>query len=247
MTDPAQAPDERLRLAIADLPGDDFLSSLAEVARAMPIPLGLETVSIRVRARDGERAFHLLAMDGASPREIARRALEPYTLALVRSLFALGPAHSLARMMGVRWVGGRWIVSGDEPIGVLSTGSRTDRKPSAPQEKLFTKVAEELAPALERIDRSTESLELLSASLAKEALALPGTLPSPALEPLRPRERTILNLYAEGLSAEEIARVLIISPHTVRTHVKNAFRRLGIHSRAEAADLVHTDEVARVV
>jgi DNA-binding CsgD family transcriptional regulator len=41
--------------------------------------------------------------------------------------------------------------------------------------------------------------------------------------------------------------VLIISPHTVRTHVKNAFRRLGVHSRAEAADLVHTDEVARVV
>ena len=234
-------------MAIAALPGDDLLSSLAEVARAMPIPLGLETVSIRVRARDGERAFHLLAMDGASPREIARRALEPYTVALVRSLFALGPAHSLARMMGVRWVGGRWIVSGDEPIGILSTGSRTDRKPSAAQEKLFTKVAEDVAPALERIDRSSESLELLSASLAKEALALPGTLPSPALEPLRPRERMILNLYAEGLSAEEIARVLIISPHTVRTHVKNAFRRLGIHSRAEAADLVHTDEVARVV
>jgi DNA-binding CsgD family transcriptional regulator len=247
VTDPAQAPEERLRLAIAALPGDDLLSSLAEVARSMPIPLGLETVSIRARARDGERAFHLLAMDGASPREIARRALEPYTVALVRSLFALGPAHSLARMMGVRWVGGRWIMSGEEPIGILSTGSRTDRKPSAAQEKLFTKVAEGVAPTLERIDRTTESLELLSASLAKEALALPGTLPSPALEPLRPRERTILNLYAEGLSAEEIARVLIISPHTVRTHVKNAFRRLGIHSRAEAADLVHTDEVARVV
>jgi DNA-binding CsgD family transcriptional regulator len=245
--DPAQASEERLRLAIAALPGDDLLDSCAEVARSMPIPLGLETVSIRVRAKDDPRAFHLLAMDGASPREIARRALEPYTLALVRSLFALGPAHSLARMMGIRWVGGRWIVNGNEPIGVLSAGSRTDRTPTAAQEELFTKVAEDLAPALESIERSTEALELLSASLAKEALALPGTPPSPALEPLRPRERTILNLYAEGLSAEEIARVLIISPHTVRTHVKNAFRRLGVHSRAEAADLVHTDEVARVV
>jgi DNA-binding CsgD family transcriptional regulator len=247
VTETAQPQEQRLRRAITALPGGDLLDSFAEVARSLPIPLGLETVSIRVRAEDGERAFHLLAMDGASPREIARRALEPYSLLLIRSQFALGPEHSLARTMGVRWVGGRWIVSEDETIGVLSTGSRTDRKPTAAQEELFTQVAEDLVPPLKAIDRSTETLELLSASLAKDALALPGTPPSPALEPLRPRERTILNLYAEGLSAEEIARVLIISPHTVRTHVKNAFRRLGIHSRAEAADLVHTDEVARVV
>lgn len=247
MTDSAQAPEERLRRAIAAVPGDDLLASLGEVTRAMPVPLGLETVGIRARAKDGERAFHLLAMEGASPREIAQRALEPYALALVRSQFALGPAHSLARTLGVRWVGGRWIVSGDEPIGVVSTSSRTDRRPTPAQEELSTQLAEGLAPAFEGIDRSTRSLELLSASLAEESLALPGTPPSPALEPLRPRERTILGLYAEGLSAEEIARMLFISPHTVRTHVKNAFRRLGIHSRSEAADLVHTDEVARVV
>jgi DNA-binding CsgD family transcriptional regulator len=247
VTDPAQAQEERLRRTIAAVPGEDLLASLGEVARAMPVPLGFEAVGIRMRAKDGGRAFHLLAMDGASPREIARRALEPYALALVRSQFALGPAHSLARTLGVRWVGGRWIVSGGEPIGAVSTSSRTDRKPTPAQEELFTKAAEDLGPALEGIDRSTRSLELLSASLAKEALALPGTLPSPALEPLRPRERTILGLYAEGLSAEEIARMLFISPHTVRTHVKNAFRRLGIHSRSEAADLVHTDEVARVL
>jgi DNA-binding CsgD family transcriptional regulator len=49
------------------------------------------------------------------------------------------------------------------------------------------------------------------------------------------------------MSAEEIGRILFISPHTVRTHVKNAFRRLGIHSREEAAVLVHTDEIAGVV
>jgi DNA-binding CsgD family transcriptional regulator len=247
VNEPAQAAEERLRRAIAAVPGDDLVASLGEVARAMPVPLGLETVGIRARAEDGERAFHLLAMDGASPREIARRALDPYALALLRSQFALGPAHSLARNLGIRWVGGRWIVSHEEPIGVLSAGSRTDRQPTPAQEELFTRVAEDLAPALKGIDRSTQSLELLSASLAKESLALPGTPPSPALEPLRPRERTILALYAEGLPAEEIARMLIISPHTVRTHVKNAFRRLGIHSRSEAAELVHTDEVARVL
>jgi DNA-binding CsgD family transcriptional regulator len=234
-------------MAIAGVPGKDLLASLAEVVRAMPVPLGLETVGIRLRADDGERAFHLLAMDGASPREIAGRALEPYTLPLVRSLFALGPSHSVARSQGVRWVGGRWLLKGEHPVGVITAGSRTDRKPTREQEELFTGVAQDLARALKSVERSTDALEIQSAAVAKDALALPGTIPTPALRPLRPRERTILGLYAEGMSAEEIARMLFISPHTVRTHVKNAFRRLGIHSRSEAAELVHTDEIARVV
>jgi DNA-binding CsgD family transcriptional regulator len=247
VTDHAPSPEERLHLALVGIPGEDLLASLAEVVRAMPVPLGLETVGIRVRADDGDRAFHLLAMDGASPREIASRALEAYTLPLVRSIFALGAAHSVARSQGVRWVGGRWLLKSEQPIGVITAGSRTDRQPTRKQEELFTDVAQDLASALKSVERSTETLEIQSAAVAKDALALPGTMPIPALRPLRPRERTILGLYAEGMSAEEIARMLFISPHTVRTHVKNAFRRLGIHSRTEAAELVHTDEVTRVV
>jgi len=64
---------------------------------------------------------------------------------------------------------------------------------------------------------------------------------------LRPRELTILALYSEGLSAVEIADIFVISPHTVRTHVKNAYRRLGIHSREEAARLIHTERVLELV
>ena len=67
------------------------------------------------------------------------------------------------------------------------------------------------------------------------------------LEALRPRERMIVTLYAEGLAVDDIAQVLVISPHTVRTHVKNAFRRLGVHSRDEAARLVFADEVRRLL
>jgi DNA-binding CsgD family transcriptional regulator len=240
------SPEKRLRDAIAAVPGDDLLAALREVTRAMPIPLGLETVGIHLRAKDGERMFHLLAMDGASPREIGLRALEPFSLALVRSLFVLGPEHSLARGLGVRWVGGRWIFNGKEAMGVFSAGIRTDRRPTHGQEQLFTYVATQLGPALRSVDRSTKTLERASALLAREA-SESAVRPNPALESLRPRERTILALYAEGLSAEAIGRMLFISPHTVRTHVKNAFRRLGVHSRDEAARLVHSDEVARIV
>jgi DNA-binding CsgD family transcriptional regulator len=44
---------------------------------------------------------------------------------------------------------------------------------------------------------------------------------------LRPRELSILALYSEGLSTIEIADIFVISPHTVRTHVRNAYRRLA--------------------
>jgi DNA-binding CsgD family transcriptional regulator len=240
------APEQRLRDAIAAVPGEDLLATLGEVARALPIPLGLETVGIHLRAADGDKLFYLQAMDGASPREIGLRALDPFSIALVRSLFVLGPEHSLARALGVRWVGGRWIFNGKEAIGVLSAGSRTDRKPGKKQEQLFTDVAKELGPALRSVDRSTKALERASALLAREA-SEPALRPNPALDSLRPRERVILAFYAEGLSAEAIGRMLFISPHTVRTHVKNAFRRLGVHSRDEAARLVHTDEVARIL
>jgi DNA-binding CsgD family transcriptional regulator len=240
------SPEKRLRDAIAAVPGDHPFVTLGEVARAIPIPLGVETIGIRLRAQDGEKLFHLLAMDGASPREISRRALEPFSLALIRSLFVLGPEHSLSRGLGHRWVGGRWIFNGKEALGVLTAGTRTDRKPTHEQEQLFTEVATELGPAIRSVDRSTKTLERASALLARDATEPPAR-PNPALESLRPRERTILAHYAEGLSAEAIGRMLFISPHTARTHVKHALRRLGVHSRDEAARLVHTDEVARIV
>ena len=240
------SPEERLQRAIGALPGDDLLRALGEVARAMPIPLGLETVGIRLRARSGERDFHLLAMDGHSPREVSSRALEPFSLAIMRSFLALGPQHSLARALGLRWVGGRWILDGDEASGVLTAGARTDRMPTEQQGDLFTEVAAQLGMALRSVDRSAKALERTSALLAREAVSSDAPL-DPALGALRPRERIILALYAEGLSAQEIGRMHFISPHTVRTHVKNAFRRLGIHSREEAAQIVNADQVARLV
>jgi DNA-binding CsgD family transcriptional regulator len=241
------APEERLRKAIKAVRADDLLASLREVARAMPVPLGLEIVGIRLRASNGERGFYLLAMEGASAREISLRALEPFSLVIVRSLFALGPKHSLSRSVGVRWAGGRWILDGDETIGVITAGSRTDRRPNDEQEQMLTNVAAELGRALRSVDRSTKALERVSALLAREAMSGSDSPPSPELKVLRPRERAILALYADGLSAQEIGRMHFISPHTVRTHVKNAFRRLDIHSREEAARIVHDDHVARIV
>ena len=48
------------------------------------------------------------------------------------------------------------------------------------------------------------------------------------------RERQVFNLVASGLRREEVARRAGISPHTASTHIKRIYRKLGIHSQAEA-------------
>jgi DNA-binding CsgD family transcriptional regulator len=55
---------------------------------------------------------------------------------------------------------------------------------------------------------------------------------------LTPREREILGLVAEGRTNAEIAEHLCVSPGTVRRHLENVFRKLGVHTRTAAAAFV---------
>ena len=51
---------------------------------------------------------------------------------------------------------------------------------------------------------------------------------------LTARETEILQLLAEGKRNEDIAALLVISPQTVQTHVRNVLSKLGVHSKLEA-------------
>jgi len=64
-----------------------------------------------------------------------------------------------------------------------------------------------------------------------------GSLPNETspFDELTPRESEILSLLAEGQSNKVIARNLGISDGTVKLHVKAILRKLGVHSRVEAA------------
>lgn len=53
-------------------------------------------------------------------------------------------------------------------------------------------------------------------------------------EPLSRREEEILSLLAKGYRYKEIADALAISFETVRTHLKNIYDKLHVHSRTEA-------------
>lgn len=48
------------------------------------------------------------------------------------------------------------------------------------------------------------------------------------------REREVLELIARGFSYNEIAALQGVTVHTVRTHIKNLYGKLAVHSRSEA-------------
>jgi DNA-binding CsgD family transcriptional regulator len=51
---------------------------------------------------------------------------------------------------------------------------------------------------------------------------------------LTPREIEVLGALGNGMTNKEVARLLGISPHTVKFHIESLFRKLGAASRAEA-------------
>jgi LuxR family maltose regulon positive regulatory protein len=54
------------------------------------------------------------------------------------------------------------------------------------------------------------------------------------IEPLSERELAVLRLLATELDGPAIARELLVSPNTMRTHTKNIFGKLGVNNRRAA-------------
>ena len=59
----------------------------------------------------------------------------------------------------------------------------------------------------------------------------------PVRSALTPREWEVLDLLCQHLSTDEIADTLVLSSETIRSHVKNILRKLGVRSRQEAIEV----------
>lgn len=103
---------------------------------------------------------------------------------------------------------------------------------------------EELAVAIRAARRGEIHLDAaitrrLMASLSPSR----RTTPNP-FDELSDREREILRLIADGHANKEIARRLVISERTARTHVSHILRKLGLTSRTQAALLAVREGLA---
>jgi DNA-binding NarL/FixJ family response regulator len=63
--------------------------------------------------------------------------------------------------------------------------------------------------------------------------------PAAELDAITQREREVMALVADGLTNDEIAHKLYMSPATVRTHVSRAMTKLGVRDRAQLVVLAY--------
>jgi DNA-binding CsgD family transcriptional regulator len=150
----------------------------------------------------------------------------------------------------------RGILERDAPALVAAA----DVLHASPRPLLYAAAAEDAGDELTRTDRGDEALDQLNAAfdtyLHHEALAdarrvgraLRGlgverrivTHPraKAGWDSLTDSELKVVNLIAQGATNQSVATQLHLSLHTVKTHVHNAFAKLGINSRAQLAQLM---------
>ncbi|OZM71734.1 DNA-binding response regulator [Amycolatopsis antarctica] len=63
----------------------------------------------------------------------------------------------------------------------------------------------------------------------------PDTVEKPLLEPLTERELAVVKLVAQGRTNDEVAGGLYVTQATVKTHLANVQRKLGVRNRVEIA------------
>lgn len=91
---------------------------------------------------------------------------------------------------------------------------------------------------------------LLSPSVTRRVIKQFAHRPAPApaggarLAALTAREREVVGLVAAGLSNEDIARELVISPLTAKTHITRAIAKLGVRDRVQLVILAYAEGLA---
>jgi DNA-binding CsgD family transcriptional regulator len=150
----------------------------------------------------------------------------------------------------------RGILEGDAQALVAAA----DVLHSSSRPLLYAAAAEDAGGEFARTDRADKALDQLNAAfdtyLHHEAVAdarrvgrelrrlgverriVTRPRAKTGWDSLTDAELTVVNLIAQGVTNRSVATQLHLSPHTVKTHIRNAFAKLGINSRAQLTRLM---------
>ena len=186
--------------------------------------------------------YHLAAGDAAQARQHAAQALAR----------AVEPRQPLALLAAHRLLGELDTAAGHhaEAATHLDQALALAEACAAPYERALTLLAlaelraatgkrEEALAMLDEVRTICTSLDARPALARVEAVVsrLGDAPPTPASYPagLTAREVEVLRLVAQGLPDAEVAERLYVSVHTVKTHLRSIYGKLGVTSRTAAA------------
>lgn len=236
----------RVRLALGDPGGalDHF-----ERVRATGELLGVRTTSVLADWRTWQAVALSQLGRRAEARRVADEALE----------LAERWAAPLARAQA-RWAAG--IVEREAGLDTLREALELIR--ATPARLLETRIGLALGEALRRSGKTVEARQQLSQTAdlarrigargvlerARDELTAAGARPrrdavtGPAA--LTPSELRVARLATEGRTNREVAQALFVTPKAVEFHLANAYRKLGISSRADLAGALRDEGAASV-
>jgi non-specific serine/threonine protein kinase len=136
----------------------------------------------------------------------------------------VGAMHQLRELMGIGW--GKIVASAIPFLPIASEALRA----RLGQDGFEAAVAQGRALSFPQITALIG--DVLAAAARADVSGKAGQQEGSII--LSPREREVVRLVAEGLTNKEIARRLILSEYTIKSHVTSLFNKLGVDSRAQA-------------
>jgi DNA-binding NarL/FixJ family response regulator len=184
---------------------------------------GIEVVGT---AADGEEAVRLAVARAA---DVVLMDMRMPRLDGIEATRRLADARPAARVIAL-------TTYADEPtvLGALRAGARGYLTKDAG--------AEEISHAIQAVARGEAALDSAVAGHVVGAVVQAESTPLP--DGLTPREAEVLTLIAEGLSNQEIAERLVVSPATVKSHVNRVFAKAGVRDRAQAVAYAYRNGLA---
>jgi DNA-binding CsgD family transcriptional regulator len=177
----------------------------------------LQSIEVLERERPGVALFAAVAQQ-------ARGILERDADALLEAADALG-----------RWRPLLYAGAAEDAAGELARTGRDAEAIESLNKAFDTFVECEALADARRVGRALRRL-----GVERRIVAHPRA--KTGWDSLTDSEVKVVNLIAQGATNRDVATQLHLSPHTVKTHVHNAFAKLGIASRTELAQLMRGTE-----